>query len=125
MKRLLSSVVLAALLGLAACESGPSGPGTITAFASGPSVGGVVLEVQGAGIQGFTARGSSRVYSAAVAGREATHRVIIITPDPGEMAMDIAVDDVGMEGPTIRVVSAANGDNVAIARSNVTVRTER
>lgn len=125
MKRLLPFVILPALIGLAACESGPSGPGTITAFASGPSVGGVVLEVQGAGIQGFTARGSSRVYSAAVAGREGTHRVIVITPDPGEMAMDIAVDDLGMEGPTIRVVSAANGDNVAIARSNVTVRTER
>ncbi|NNL31310.1 MAG: hypothetical protein HKO77_09815, partial [Gemmatimonadetes bacterium] len=50
---------------------------------------------------------------------------VIITPDPGEMVVDIAVDDLGMEDPAIRVVSAANGANEAIARSNVTVRLER
>ncbi len=125
MNRAAVGLVLALALTMGACDSGPSGPGTITAFASGPSVGGVVLEVQGAGIQGFTARGSTRVYSAAVAGREATHRVILITPDPGEMVVDIDVDDLGMEDPTVRVVSAANGSNQAIATSNVTVRVER
>ncbi|NNF13704.1 MAG: hypothetical protein HKN72_10785 [Gemmatimonadetes bacterium] len=125
MRRLASGLAVAAIVALSACDSGPRGPGTITAFAAGPSVAGVVLEVQGAGIQSFTARGSSRVYSAAVEGPAATHRVVIITPDPGEMVVDIAVDDLGMEDPAIRVVSAANGANEAIARSNVTVRLER
>lgn len=125
MRRLLTLAAAFSVIVVSACDSGPSGPGSITAFASGPSVGGVVLEVQGAGIRGFTARGSSRVYSASVEGRAATHRVIVITPEPGEMAVDIEVDDLGMEGPTIRVVSAANGANQAIAASNVTVRVER
>lgn len=125
MRRLVSALAASLVMSVAACDSGPEGPGTITAFATGPSVGGVVLEVQGTGIRGFSARGSSRVYSAAVAGREATHRVIVITPDPGEMVVDMEVDDLGMEGPTIRVVSAANGSNQAIATSNVTLRVER
>lgn len=126
MKRHALACVAGIVLALSACDSGPSGPGAITAFATGPSVGGVVLEVQGAGIRGFTARGSSRVYSAPVAGRTPpTHRVVVITPDPGEMVLDIDVEDLGMEGPTVRVVSAANGANQAIAASNVTVRLER
>lgn len=125
MRRFVSGLAAAAIVALSACDSGPRGPGTITAFATGPSVAGVVLEVQGAGIQGFTARGSSRVYSAAVEGRAATHRVVIITPDAGEMVVDIEVDDLGMEDPTIRVLSAANGANEAITRPDVTVRLER
>lgn len=120
------TLLTAAVLVLGACDSGPSGPGSITAYATAPSLGGVVLEVQGAGVRGFTARGSSRVYSAAVAGRTPpTHRVIVITPESGEMAVDIAVDDLGMEGPTVRVVSASNDANQAIAARDVTVRLER
>lgn len=125
MTRVVAGLTAAAIVALSACDSGPRGPGTITVVTAGPSAAAVVLEVEGAGIQGFTARGSSRVYSAAVEGRAATHRVIVITPEPGEMVVDLEVDDVGMDGPTVRVVSAANGSNEAIARSEVAVRIER
>lgn len=124
-RRLVALVATLGLLAVAACDSGPSGPGTMTAFASGASIGGAVLQVEGTGIRGFTARGTTRLYSAAVDGRDGTHRVILVTPTPGEMAFDIEVDDRGMEGPVVTVVSAANHDNLVVSASNVTVRVER
>jgi len=124
-RRLVAVIVTAVALGLAGCDSGPQGPGSITGFATGPDVGGVVLEVRGSGIRSFSARGSTRLYSAAVQDRRATHRVVLISPEPGELAFDMEVDDLGMEGPTVRVVSAADGQNRAIVAANVSVRLER
>lgn len=115
----------AGLLAAAACDSGPSGPGTLTAFASGPDIGGAVLQVEGSGIRGFDARGSTRLYSGAVAGQAGTHRVIVVTPTPGEMAFDIEVDDLGLADPVVTVVSAANGDDLVVSASHVAVRIER
>lgn len=117
--------VLAALLAVAACDSGPSGPGTLTGVATGASLGGVVLEVEGTGIRGFAGRGSTRVYSAPVQGRAGVHRVILIGPEPGDLPFEVQVDDLGMEGPVITVVQAARGDNFAIPASRVSVRVER
>ncbi|HSG50123.1 MAG TPA: hypothetical protein VLA43_20020 [Longimicrobiales bacterium] len=118
-------LALAVALLVAACDSGPSGPGTLTAVATGNALGGVVLEVRGAGIRGFEARGDARVYTAPVAGEDGVHRVIVITPVPGELPFSIEVDDVGMEGPAVTVISAARGDNYVVPASSVTVRVER
>ena len=125
MSRQLGVMALAALLATAACDSGPSGPGSLVGVASGTSLGGVVLEVEGAGIRGFTARGATRLYSAPVAGRDGVHRVILVSPEPGDLPFEVEVDDVGMEGPVVTVVSAARGDNFVIPASTVTVRIER
>jgi hypothetical protein len=117
---LLSAVLLAT-----GCDLGPSGPGTLTARASGESLGGVVLEIQGRGIRGFSGRGSTRVYSAPVAARPGVHRVILVDPVGGEIGFDIEVDDRGMDGPVATVVQAARTDNTMMLSSGVTVRIAR
>lgn len=125
MKPRVRALVLALLMAAAACDSGPSGPGTLTAVATGASLGGVVLEVEGAGIRGFAGRGSTRVYSAPVQDRTGVHRVVLIGPEPGDLPFEMQVDDIGMEGPVVTVVQAARGDNFAIPASQVSVRVER
>jgi len=107
------------------CDSSPSGPGQLSARASAPALGAVVLEVEGRGITGFAAQGTSRVYSAPVQGRAGVHRVIVVSPAPGSLSFTIDVDDVGMEGPVVTVVSAADGANVAMSASRVAVTVER
>jgi hypothetical protein len=84
-----------------------------------------VLEVEGAGIQGFAGRGDTRVYSAAVPGRSGVHRVILIDPVGGEITLEMQVDDVGMEGPIVTVVQAARADNASEAVRNLAVTVER
>lgn len=120
-----TGAVLALCLGLAACDSGPGGPGRITVTATAAELGGAVLEVQGAGVQGFSARGSARVYSAAIEARANVHRVIVISPESGRLTFDIDVADLGMEGPVVDVVSAARADNAPMQRRLVTVSVER
>lgn len=110
---------------LAGCDGGPSGPGTILARASGPDVGGAVLEMSGSGIRGFTGRGSTRVYWAGVPGRAGVFRVVLVDPEGGDMGFDLVVDDRGMDGPTVTVISAAGTDNRLIPKSSVVVRFER
>lgn len=119
------ALVVALAVVLAGCDSGPSGPGALTATASAPSLGGAVLQVEGSGIRGFSGRGSTRVYSAPRQDRPGAHRVLVIAPEPGELTFDIEVDDLGMEGPVVTVVSAADGDNLGMPASRVTVRIER
>lgn len=123
-RRLVVALVIAPVL-VAGCDSGPSGPGHLSARTSGPTLGAVVLEVEGQGIEGFSARGSSRVYSAPVEGRSGVYRVIVLSPDAGSLPFEIDVEDMGMEGPVITVVSAADGANVAMPASEVAVTVER
>jgi hypothetical protein len=113
------------LVALGGCDSGPSGPGAVLARVTAPNLGAVVLEVEGAGIQGFAGRGDTRVYSAAVPGRTGVHRVILIDPVGGEITLEMQVDDVGMEGPIVTVVQAARADNASEAVRNLTVTVER
>lgn len=118
----LRALLLTAVVVLAACDSGPEGPGTVTVFVTAPSLGGAVLEVRGSGIEGFEARGSARVYSAALQGRPGMHRLVVISPEPGELVFDVSVADLGMEGPAVSVVSAADGENRSMRSSEVRVR---
>lgn len=119
--RAVAGVVCFVLLG--AC--GPDGPGALTARISGEGLGGAILEIEGQGIQSFSARGDSRVYSAPMPGRENVHRVVIIHPSGGELGFDIAVDDVGMESPVVRVVSATRTDNSLMSVAGIAFTLER
>ena len=110
---------------LAACDFGPSGPGTLVGRVSADAVGAVVLEVEGRGIQGFSGRGSTQVYSAPLPERPTVHRVILMASEGGELSFEVRVDDRGMDGPFISVVQAAGADNSMLPSGSVTVRMER
>ncbi len=124
-RRALEVVVAGATLAMAACDSGPAGPGTLVARAEASALGAVVLEVEGPGVTGFAGRGSTRVYSAPVAGRPGVHRVVLLASDGGELGFSIDVDDLGMDGPFVRVVSAATTDNTLLPAPRVDVFEER
>lgn len=123
--RLVVAALLVGLLSAQGCDSGPEGPGALSAVATGPSLGGVVLQVEGRGIRGFSGRGSTRAYSSAVQDRPGVHRVILIDPEPGELGFAIEVDDRAMEGPVVTVISAADGENLGMPASRVEVRLTR
>ena len=116
---------LLALLAVAACDSGPSGPGALVVRVSGPSLGGALIDVSGSGIQGFAGRGSTQAYGASVGVGGAAHRVLLIDPNGTEIVFEILVDDLGMEGPTLTVVSATGVDNSTQLVSGVSVLVER
>jgi hypothetical protein len=124
-RRVLSIGASLSLLVIAACDSGPSGPGSLIGRVTGESLGGVVLEVTGAGIRGFEGRGNTQAYAAPMAGRENMHRVLLIDPQGGEILFEILVDDVGMDDPVMVVVSAAGTDNLTQMAASIDVRVER
>ena len=124
-RRTLSMVASLSLLAVAACDSGPSGPGSLVGRVTGDMLGGVVLEVVGSGIRSFEGRGDTQVYSAQVGDKVNTHRVLLVTPVGGEIQFEILVDDVGMEGPAMTVVSAAGTDNLTQIAASIDVRVER
>lgn len=109
---------------LVACDSGPSGPGTLVASVQGDALGGVVLEVRGRGILGFEGLSSTQVYAAPIAGSDA-HRVMLIHPSAGDLRFEIQVEDAGMDDPEIHVVSAAGLDNASLLNAGIEVRIER
>ena len=119
MRRRRSVLVLAALTLLAACDSGPSGPGTLSATVSGPTpLGAVLLEVTGIGVTGFVGQGDTRVYGAAVGGK---HRVVAVTGSGGTLRIGIKVDDLGAEPPVVVVLTSAGPGNLVILNTGVTV----
>jgi hypothetical protein len=105
----------------AACDSGPSGPGALEGRVSAPQLGAVLLEVQGGGINGFEGRAGTRVYSSALAGRPGVYRVIVLDRVGGELGFAIDVDDLGMEGPVVTVIQAADTGNDPMSVGGVSV----
>lgn len=124
-ERFLAVLALTALVFVAACDSGPKGPGALTGRVTGENLGGVLLRVEGAGIQSFSGLGSAQVYSAVVESKVDTHRVLIISPEGGELQFEIMVDDRAMEGPIVTVLQATLTDNRAVSAAVATVAIER
>jgi len=116
-------VALAAALALLAlgCDSGPSGPGELVGSlkSPGPALGGVVLEVAGKGIDGFSGSGGSTVFWAPRAGIQDSYRVVVIQPGPtGEIRFRVAVRDLGGGKPQAAVANLVGGDNVTLPATN-------
>lgn len=124
--RLVGLVALGLLGVLTACDSGPSGPGTVAGTVTGSAdLGAVVLDVTWVGVQGFEGQASSQVYSAPVAGSADRYRVIVIDPVGGDLHFGIDVDDVYLEGPVVTVVSAADTANQPMSVAGLQVSLER
>ena len=114
------------VLVLAACDLGPSGPGTIAGSVTGnATLGAVVLDVTWPGVVGFEGRGSTQVYSAAVAGSPERYRVVLVSPSGGDLPFAILVDDAYLESPVVTVVEAVGSDNLSLSIGGLRVVLER
>ncbi len=120
-----ATVALFGAVTLAACDSEPSGPGTLNASVTGDSLGGVVLEITGVGIRGFEGLDNTQVYSAPLAESPNMHRVLLIDAEGGSLRFGISVADVGMDDPVVNVVSATGVDNFTRLAAGIVVRVER
>ena len=121
-RRLLGAL---AILSLAGCDFGPSGPGTLAGTVVGTiPLGAVVLEVTGVGITGFTGQGDTQAYGALVSESAGRHRVILVDRAGGQIQFGIRVDDLGAERPVIRVLSAASPENAVLSTVGIEVQIE-
>lgn len=112
------------LLGLTwGCESGPSGPGTLSATVSGPQpLGAALVEVVGPAVTGFSAAGDAQAYGASVDAATGTHRVLVVSPSGGELHFGIEVEDLALDPPVATVLRVANPANIMVLASQVTVK---
>jgi len=110
MRRLFGLMVLASLV--IGCDSGPDGPGDLTGSVQSPSpsLGGVVFEVVGAGIEGFSGAGGTWV-SWARQEDPIVYRVIVLGESGGDLKFSVAVQDRGGRMPRATVVSAVDLNN--------------
>lgn len=116
------ALTAAAVVLLAGCGSGPSGPGVLkgTVRATAPeTVGAVVLEVTGSGIRGFESENGTVVYGAVL--DQTTGRWRMVAAGTGPLSFGVKVDDVKGPRPQIQVISAADDENTAIPASDVKV----
>lgn len=125
-----TTLAAAAVLALAACNSGPKGPGSLGVTVSGAKLGAVVLEASGTGIRGFQGRGGTKVYSNQIgpvtgAPTELLYRVVVVGPDAGNLQFAIRVNDVAGPKPTISVVDAVDGQNQTLGGGNLHVSITR
>lgn len=121
---------VAAVLLLAAALSGcdlfgPSGPGTLEATVRADEpLGGLVLELVGEGITGFTPRGDTRAVGRTLSVAEGRHRVVVVAPEGSPIRFGIEVEDLGADPPSVRVVSAVDPSNRASNARGVRIQVE-
>ncbi len=110
MKRLLVFAVSG--LVMMGCDSGPEGPGQFTGTlrSEGAAVGGVVLEVVGGGVEGFSGAAGTKVFWAAQSDPK-IHRVIVIGEGGGDLAFQVSVEDRGRGKPKAAVINAVDLEN--------------
>lgn len=115
------------MLGVAACDGGPKGPGVLPATVVAPSaMGAVVLEFTGDGVLGFEGQGSTLAFSAPSATADGKHRVILVSPTGStEIRFGIEVTDRAGALPSVAAVSAASPSNVPMVAGGLQIRIER
>jgi hypothetical protein len=126
-RRLASGLALSAALALAACDSGPEGPGVLSAKVTSPQpLGAVVLEFTGTGITGFEARGTTQVFGAVGGTGSQRHRVILVSPAGAtEIPFGIELLDRAGEMPSVVAITASSPTNAAVSAAGLKVRIER
>jgi hypothetical protein len=115
MKRMVVAFALALLAW--GCDSGPKGPGEFAGLVEspGPLLGGVVLEVAGKGIEGFSGAGGSRVFWAPREGFPNSYRVMVIQPSAlAEIQFRVSMRDLAEGRPRASIVNLVGGDNFTI-----------
>jgi hypothetical protein len=113
--RWLRRVGALALLAAAACDSGPKGPGYLSATIEGPvPLGAAIVEVQGEGVLGFEGAGTTHVFSAP-GSTASLHRVVLVGESPGDLRFRVQVQELGDRPPSATIVSASGGDDIPLA----------
>jgi len=127
LRRTAAALTLAGVLVVAACDSGPQGPGVLVARVTSPQpLGAVVLEFTGGGITGFEARGTTRVFGSVDTSADRRHRVILVSPTGAtEVSFGIAFKDRAAEMPAVVAVVAASPTNAVVSAAGLKVRIER
>jgi hypothetical protein len=118
-RRTSSRTVLALLLtlglvGLAACDSRDSGPGSWEAVLEGPGPvpGAVVLSVEGEGVEGVEGLAGAQAWFHAPPSEPGVIRVVVVAPaGAGEVAFRIRTARGSAPAPVARVVELAGQDN--------------
>jgi hypothetical protein len=112
--RFVGAAALALATFLSSCDSGPKGPGFLSASVEGPiPLGAAIVEVHGDGVIGFEGAGGTHVFSAP--SQPGIHRVVLVGETPGELAFRVQVQELRDGAPSATVVSAAGGDNIPLA----------
>lgn len=122
-----AALATAGLLALSGCDSGPKGPGVLTAKVVSPQpLGAVVLEFTGGGITGFEAQGSTQVFGAVDGSPNQKHRVILVSPAGAtEIPFGIAFSDRGGDMPSVVALDASTPANLTVSAAGLKVRIER
>ena len=115
-------LLLLAVAGIQGCgDSGPEGPGPLTAVVEtqGNLVGAVVLTVSGPGVTGFQEIGSTGLFSSG------TTRLVLVGAGNGPLQFNILVSDRGAAAPLVSVVEAVDADNARLSVTGLSVRVKR
>jgi hypothetical protein len=126
-RRVPSALALATVLALWACDSGPEGPGVLSARVISPQpLGAVVLEFTGTGITGFEALGTTQVFGAVGGTGSQKSRVILVSPTGAtEIRFGIAFADRSGTMPSVAAISASSSTNAPVPAAGLKVRIER
>ena len=124
--RRLTPVLLSCLaVLLAACGDDPSGPGALVATVVAPDgvdPGGVVVEVSGAGVEGFGGLASSQAFAGDVVGGGTSRRVVVVGDGP--LSFQIDVLDVAAAMPTATVLTAVGRNNQPLSTAGFRIDVE-
>ena len=125
--RLGSALALAGILAMSACDSGPEGPGVLSARVTSPQpLGAVVHEFTGTGITGFEAQGTTQVFGAVGGAGNQRHRVILVSPAGAtEIPFGIAFADRSGTMPSVTAILASSATNASVTAAGLKVRIER
>jgi hypothetical protein len=109
------SVACAALWTAAACDSGPKGPGFLTGTIEGPvPLGAAIVEVQGEGVLGFEAAGTTHVFDSP-GDQPGVHRIVLIGETPGDLPFKVQVQEMRDRPPTATIIQASGADDIPLA----------
>jgi len=127
MRRVAAALVLGATLALAACDSGPAGPGTLTVAVDAPvQLGAVQLRVSGTGITGVRALSDVEVAARleSETQSEQVWRIVAFAPGGGPIRLGVEVESTDTRLAPV-ALGAADAEGAIVGVAGVGVRVER
>ncbi len=115
-------------MGLAACDSSSSGPGSYagSVVSPGGAPGSALLLIQGEGLVGVRGAGGTLAWSGDVSGDPAQLKVLLVDPDPtGAMTFRLLVDDLMSPTPSFTILQLSDRENQVISAEGVQIRLQR